>query len=230
MRTFKIRVRGVKPLLMHRFGLATQTDLESKTKKRSTGAPPAAEEAEEGAYRLTPQTGDPVWNGNGPQAMQGKTMGQLCLPSEHFFQSMATAASNFKVQGQGKKTYKEATRGNLEVCPDYIGLIDPESGDKLFYYEVDSRPVRIQSSRVMRRRPILTKWAAEFEITVFDPQELPDEVLQHILEKAGQAKGVGDYRPRFGQFTIERFELVKADPEDEVVLTEEVENGGDLNE
>jgi hypothetical protein len=178
---------------MHKFSAQASADMAGPVKKTKSGPPKPADEAEGNAYRLDPK--------------QGEQKGQLCLPGEHFFQSMVLAASGFQVQGQGKKTYKDAVKGNLFVEPEFIGLTNG-AGKSLFDYVIDSRPARIKQARVLRSRPLLSDWAAEFDVVVTDDDAVPMAVVNSILITCSQTKGVGDYRPRFGRFMVERFEEV----------------------
>lgn len=180
---------------MHKFSTEASAELGATVKKRKSGPPVPSEEAEQGAYRLDQKDGEPK--------------GQLCLPGEHFFQSMVLAASGFQVQGQGKKTYKDPVKGNVFVEPEFIGLTDGQ-GKAMFDYAIDTRPARIKAARVNRSRPLLKEWVAEFDLVVTDDNAVPPAVINAILVSAGQAKGVGDYRPRFGRFMVERCEEAKA--------------------
>lgn len=194
MKKFLVRVKGVAPLLMHKFSVSASAGLSATVKKRKSGPPDPAVEAEESAYRL-----DLVEKG-------GK--GQLCLPAEHFLQSMIAVSGMFQIQGQGKKSYRDNIKGNILVEPDFIGLSNGQG--KLYDYKIDVRPVRIKAARINRARPLLSDgWIAEFTIIVSDPNAVPTEVLNAILVSAGQTKGVGDYRPRFGRFMVEIFEEKK---------------------
>lgn len=193
MKRFHVRVRGTTSLLMHKFSNQASAEVSATVKKRKSGPPDPKDEAEQGAYRLDPKNGE--------------ARGQLCLPGEHFFQSMVLAASGFQVQGQGKKTYKDAVKGHIYIEPDYIGLIDT-GGKGLYDYEIDTRPARVKTGRINRSRPLLKHWVAEFNIVVTDEEAVPSSVINAILVSAGQTKGVGDYRPRFGRFMVEEFKEV----------------------
>jgi hypothetical protein len=194
MKRFKVKVQGAGALLMHKYPVpATTEDAGNSVKPVKTGPPKPEDEAEAGAWRLDPNAGE--------------EKGQLCLHGEHFFQSMVLAASGFQVKGQGKKTYKDAVKGIVFVEPEYIGLTD-NAGKALFTYAIDIRPARIKAARINRCRPLLKEWAAEFDIVVTDEKAVPKDVINAILVLAGQTKGVGDYRPRFGRFIVERFEEV----------------------
>lgn len=179
MYTVKAIIEGVEPgLLMHKFSAISAAEAELTVKKSGKHIPTAANEAEEGAYRLE--------------------NGELYQPAEHIYQSMCRAASDFQVKGKGKKTYKGVVTGNVVVSPEFI----PHGRKE---YDIDTRPARIQRARIMRRRPWLKTWKLEFTIQVIDDDLLPKEVLNAVLVKAGESCGIGDYRPRFGRFIVTYF-------------------------
>lgn len=195
--TVRVVVEGIgRGLLMHKFSTGASAELEQEVKKtkRATGTP--AEEAEQAAYRLA--------SGNGH-------LGQLMLPAEHFLGAITNAGSGLQVRGKGKATYKKLFKGGLDIKPDYIGLTST-AGEELREYVVDSRPVKIKATqgRVMRHRPHLMDWRAEFDVLV-NNDGIPIEVLEAAIAEAGQSQCVGDYRPRYGTFRIVRCERVNGD-------------------
>lgn len=66
----------------------------------------------------------------------------------------------------------------------------------------DVRAVTIGQAKLMRCRPKFTNWSAQFSVQ-FDPQLINRNELEAALHAAGQCKGLGDFRPRFGRFTAE---------------------------
>jgi len=181
MKTYEVTVKGTCDLLMHKFSVEQEAELDNTVKKKKQHNKTKEAEAEEVAYRMED--------------------GRLFLPAEHFYQSMCRAASGFQIKGQGKKTYKDNVKGGVIINPEYIPF--PKKQE----YEIDSRPVRIQRARVIRHRPKIAKgWILEFEIGVLDEDLIPEEVLSSILERAGQQFAVGDYRPRFGRFMTVKFQ------------------------
>jgi len=66
----------------------------------------------------------------------------------------------------------------------------------------DIRTVKVGTSKVMRTRPIFKEWASEFDVYYDDAKLNRDEVVS-ILENAGKYVGLGDYRPRYGRFSVE---------------------------
>jgi hypothetical protein len=66
----------------------------------------------------------------------------------------------------------------------------------------DLRPVVVQRNRIVRTRPIFRQWSAKVDVT-FDEQVVNADVVRDWINLAGMYCGVGDYRPRFGRFTVE---------------------------
>jgi len=121
----------------------------------------------------------------------------LYIPSVHIKSAMIKAASNFRIGGKGKKTYKDFVKGFVLVDPEEI-LIEPQE------YVLDRRWERVQRARVLRTRPKFVKgWKAEFDLITLDKTALPLSVLKDILKYAGRYVGIGDRRPEFGLFEVE---------------------------
>jgi len=187
-----VAVEGTgRGLLMHKFSMEASSGLENEVKKSKAVKIPREQEAEMVAYRL--------------EKINGQAVGQLYLPAEHFLGAIIASGSSFQKKGQGKKTYKGAFQGSIEILPDYVGLTNESTA--LTDYAIDSRPVRIKATqgRIIRHRPFIKNWRASFIIQVMD-DSIPLEVVQAALEEAGRSKCVGDYRPRYGQFRIVSFE------------------------
>ncbi len=182
----KVVLEGIgRGLLMHKFCIEAYENQVKKNKAK----PSPEEEAERVAYRLAPE--------------KESEKGQLCLPAEHFIGSLISAGAGFKQVGGGKKTYKSVLTGNLDICPENVGLTDAK-GTPLKDYKIDSRPVCIRATkgRIIRHRPLIeVGWRAEFTLVLSD-DSVPLEVIKAVLEEAGKSKCVGDFRPRFGQFRV----------------------------
>lgn len=187
-----VTVKGDAPLLQHRFPVP---DLASMTKggTKQTGAKDYTEEWREHLYV----------NKNG----------QIFQPATHFEGALVKAAVNFKITGKRGKTYKDLFRAAVFITPEEIlhGVDEPEEldtdADKRLY--LDMRPVVVQRARIVRIRPTFsTGWELEFQIQVIDDQ-INRTLLQDVLTLAGKTVGVGDFRPKFGRFSVVRFEVHK---------------------
>ncbi|MBK3444142.1 hypothetical protein [Pseudomonas lactis] len=71
--------------------------------------------------------------------------------------------------------------------------------DAAFY---DARSVKVGTSRFIRYRPLFREWSTICEIA-YDQESIDRAQVLKCLEDAGQYCGVGDYRPKFGRFTVE---------------------------
>lgn len=170
-------MKGVAPLLQHKMSLEQEAQLASKT-KRSAGA----------------------FKSDNPEDYLYKVDGKICQPAEHFLQAILKKLTNYKIQGKGKKTYKELGIGALNIVPEFIEHEHQE-------WTVDQRTVVIPATRgrSVRLRPKLENWELAFTIQILN-DDLPVEVVKAALDDAGREGGIGDYRPRFGRFMVTKFE------------------------
>ena len=140
----------------------------------------AEKEAEKGVYR--------------------NSEGKIYFPSSWFESTMIKMSTEFKMQG--KKTYKEYIKGGIIIEPEEIIADNQE-------YEIFECPVVINRSKVVAWRPMFKDWSCQFEIVNNDPVNLDTTTLKEILMSAGRLKGVGDWRPKYGQFVVEKFNEIK---------------------
>lgn len=75
---------------------------------------------------------------------------------------------------------------------------------------VSRESIAVQSSRVMRTRPVFDEWAVHL-IAEFDSSELDPERFAEFVVKAGRMVGLGDWRPekngQYGRFDAKIEEL-----------------------
>lgn len=63
--------------------------------------------------------------------------------------------------------------------------------------------VRVQTARVVRTRPIFNEWTAKVVVQCEDSVVNPSRV-DEWFHTAGRLIGLGDWRPKFGRFSVER--------------------------
>lgn len=106
--------------------------------------------------------------------------------------------------GRITKQGKQVERG-LFVIDNEVPLIysGPRTAETMWADENyrSAMAVKIGQSRVMRTRPIFRSWALDAEAEV-DPGLLNIEQLVSVATDAGAMVGLGDYRPRYGRFTV----------------------------
>ena len=124
------------------------------------------------------------------------------LPSHMFDAMMVEAAKKSREGKVAKSSCFCLNHARLE----YDG---PRTADELWADERFrfSAIVRVQMNRVARMRPIFTEWSAvatfHFEPTLVNPSRLDE-----WLSVASAQIGLGDWRPVYGRFRVER--LAKA--------------------
>lgn len=188
------RIRGIAPLLQHRFGATTLDTLMHGANKRS-GAPD---------YSMEWLT-----------TMYATSDGWLFQPASHIEGCLVKTAGTFKIKGRAGKTYKDVFK-TIFVSPEEIPhlwhgeCIPAPTADLLTNptenLSVSVMRVVVQRAAVARSRLMIAAgWELDFVISVNEEQLRP-EVVQEILAEAGRSVGIGDYRPRYGRFEVVRFE------------------------
>lgn len=127
---------------------------------------------------------------------------QLFIPSYAVYSMMINTASSYRL---GRKSLRSILAGTMRIEPEKILLGHCN-------YEVDTRPVVIRPSRVLRSRAKIPEWKATFHI-VYNKKALPSgitKMLLEVLEDGGMRMGLLDFRPQhkgwFGTFEVTNFE------------------------
>ena len=191
MYTIGVKIRGVSPLMQHRYPLPDFADLGKGGKQQS------------GSIDYTREWVNYLYTADG----------EVYQPAVHIEGALVKAAADFKIQGKRGRSYKDLFKGAVFVTPDRIphGIKVPTEldcdADKPLYLDV--RPVVVQRARVIRIRPTFAPgWELAFNIEVISDQ-VPDGIVNDALVYAGKAVGIGDFRPRFGRFMVTAFEVCK---------------------
>jgi len=128
--------------------------------------------------------------------------GNIVIPAVNVKACIRDAGANYKVSGR-RSTFKAMIKAGLDIKPfPYIPL-------EYDSWVVDIRPVVVQRARILRARPRFDEWALNFEIVNKDPTIIHADTLKKILVDAGKYYGLGDFRPEFGLFKVEKFEVKK---------------------
>lgn len=126
--------------------------------------------------------------------------GAPAIPVDWLLACALAGGKRFKI-GQLIKAGVFAVKDMFELDFDFKKKTDLDAlyADGRF---VDYRGVVVSRARVMRCRPHFPGWSLEAALA-FDPTTIDKSQLLQALETAGNLVGIGDYRPRFGRFTIE---------------------------
>lgn len=82
----------------------------------------------------------------------------------------------------------------------YKGTRTPETleADPAFSIRV---PIKVGLARIMRRRPMFSGWSLKINLE-FDDEVLNASDIEGFMVTAGALIGLGDWRPKFGRFTV----------------------------
>lgn len=189
MKRINVEIRGITPLLIHRFG--EQTEQAKATRKQMVKTVDPREEATKNAY-IAPD-------------------GTYYFNAFSIAGAMGNAGANHKMRGS-RKSLRFVVPSAVLVPSDSITILNGDGPARGF--EVDSRPVTIPATkgRVMRHRPRFDNWGARFELVVNDDL-LEVETAHQLLTEAGVSIGIGDFRPEkrgpFGTFRVTLWEEIK---------------------
>lgn len=185
LNTIKVRITGTRPLLMHSDKFADPLNPLTKAHKELTSKRKKTDEDHE-AIAKSEWLGGLYIDDKGPY-----------LPGVNIEAALIGGGKLSKLGTQLKRSVGVMD----ERC--YLQYDGPKDAEGLWsagFY--DARSVKVQTARLMRYRPIFRKWSAVVEIA-YDPDTINREQVIKCLEDGGQYCGVGDYRPKFGRFTVE---------------------------
>lgn len=190
MKTMKVEIEGIAPLVMQSAQLVDPLDEITKAIKRLTA-------------KKTNKTDD-------DHAAIGRLefQGSLYMHPEHG--PIIPAANVERMLCDAGKLSRLGTKVKmaLQVVEDYVPLGYNGPRD-LAGLQADPRyhlrtAVVVAKARVMRERPRFPEWNLEFTLA-YDNSVLNTEQVRELIETAGRYIGLGTWRPRHG-----RFEVLKA--------------------
>lgn len=124
---------------------------------------------------------------------------KFILPPRLFFGLLKAAAKRSGIKQPGKRSSYEQILKSVVFITDGMNL-----NSKFEDHEKEQAFVTVNKSKVLRCWPKLNEWSGIIEITNADTKALPTEVLTELLEFSGRFVGLGDYRPSFGRFKVEK--------------------------
>lgn len=186
MKTVKVKIEGISPLLFNRFKESSEMPpTMRKNTKKDYGTPRV--QAEATAYK--------------------DDNGKLWMPSSWVKGAMQTIASDYTLPSS-RKSVKSVLGGCVRPSEEKLYFLEKYTIKNI---EVDSRPVVIQRARVMKHRARLETWSIECFLEIED-DILPIENVHEILGAAGRRSGFGDFRPQkggqYGRYQIVGWEII----------------------
>lgn len=128
--------------------------------------------------------------------------GALAIPGEYLRQAVIHAAKFRQDPRSPRKSAMDLFKAGV-VCLTPLASCGVDEWD----YE-DRRRVMIQRNGVTRVRPALRSgWSVAVELMVNLPEYIPPDALQDVLVNAGRLIGLADFRPTYGRFAVQHFEI-----------------------
>lgn len=195
---FKVKITGIRPLIMHNGRLADPLDPASRRLAEFTGKRKKTQEDHEGMAEAE-------WDGGLYTAN-----GRVVIPGDVLDSCMRDGG---KAARKGKAIVAGVSIVESEAILDYDG---PTDYNKLYEITLpdgrrkfsDRRGVGIQKARIMRTRPRFNEWSATFHVERYDFAEVSASDIKKALDTAGVAVGLLEHRPKFGLFTVDEFKQV----------------------
>lgn len=190
----KVKIRGVRPLLMHNGALVDSQTQHAKDKAALTQKKPQTTADQDAIARL-----DFIG------ALYVDERNNIIIPDVNLLAVIVAGAKKFKKGPDAKAGVFINDHGALDF--PFKGKRTPDnlwkSGDF-----TDRRRVVIQRNAIMKVRPIFKKWECTFSMDI-DEEICNADDVRLWLETAGKRAGLGDFRPQFGRFEVKEFAKVK---------------------
>lgn len=187
-KTFKARLTGISPLLMHSCANLDPTSPMARAIKEITSKRKNKTDADLAELKRL------EWR----SGLYVDEKDQPAIPADNILAVVIEGARKSKLG-------KQAQAAVFEKKAFYPINYEGPKGINELYEDgrfCDYRPVRNQQNRVMRARPIFRQWSVDIELIVEDSLLNPKD-LKKALEDAGEQVGLGDFRPRHGRFLVE---------------------------
>lgn len=180
--TVAVTVCGTADLLFHRWNCDA---VEAKAKAAKGSAAKKSDDIESYVYRNDDD--------------------EICLPGEYLRQSIIMAAKFRQDPRSPRKSAMDLFKAAVVPLTNLASL-----GTKEWDYE-DRRRVTIQRNGITRIRPAMREgWQATVELLCNIPEYVDPTLLRQVIDDAGRLVGVGDFRPTFGRFRVDNWQLITA--------------------
>ena len=190
MKTITTRWTGIRPLVMHNGLMADPTNKRTRRIKEicAKGSKKLTDSDYEERDRLEWEAGL-YWSDE---------IGAV-IPSDNIERCIQLGAQKSRL---GKDVQAAVFCVATEIKLDYEGPRDQEKMYSSGRFML-RKGVAVQKSRIIRIRPMIpTGWSLDFELE-FDDSILNEKNLFKAMVDAGALIGLGDWRPKFGRFTVE---------------------------
>lgn len=182
-RCFEVEIEGIAPLI--------QNNPEKSSIERDTKPNPSR--------RSSPKDPQEEWR---LLVYPIDKNGKLGHPSEAMEMCLREAAAEIK--GTGRRTLAKPIKRTCFLEGEYMDITNRTI--------VDCSPKRMAPRNSMGQTTpyyapeFAAGWRMRFRIHIMDDESVTPVALKQVLEKAGQAIGLGVHRPKYGRFMVVKFD------------------------
>lgn len=172
-------LEGTSDMLFHRWNCEA---VEAKSKAAKNSAAKKTDDVE--SY---------VWRNN---------KNELCIPGEYLRQSIIHAAKFKQDPRSPRKSAMDLFKAGIVPLTNLASL-----GATDWDYLHTCR-VTVQRAGINRTRPAMKQgWRAEFSLQILLPEYIDPVLLREVIDTSGRLIGLGDFRPTYGRFVVNSFDL-----------------------
>lgn len=184
----EVSIRGTSAMLFHRWSCDS---VEAKSKAAKGSAAKKSDDVDSYVYR--------------------DLGGVICLPGEYLRQSIVNPQNGAAKYRQDPRSPRKSALDLYKAGVVALTDLAPITRDGAFATEwdyLDRRRVTVQRNGITRERPAFNAgWEAVVQLMVLTPEYVSPMDLHAVLTDAGRLVGVGDFRPTFGRFQIDKYDV-----------------------
>lgn len=190
MKTLRVKVKGIGRMLQHNGLMAAPTSEGARALKELTGKRKKSDSDYEALADV-----EALWG------MYRDENGAITVEPTVIEANLIAGAKSLRKGDLAKSGILAAQ----DVKFDFAGIKDAQKRATNPKFRA-TMMVGVQKSRVARTRPCFDDWTLEYDLIIDETVINPRDVAQ-VLQAAG-AKGIGDYRPRYGRYLVESVDEV----------------------
>lgn len=127
---------------------------------------------------------------------------QLCVPGEYLRQAIIHAAKFKQDPRSPRKSAMDLFKAGIVPLTN-LATLGVDNWDYLHTCRVT-----VQRAGINRTRPAMKQgWVAEFSLQVLLPEYIDPVLLRDVIDTSGRLIGIGDFRPTYGRFVVNSFDL-----------------------
>lgn len=174
-----VTLEGTSDMLFHRWNCEA-VDAKAKAAKNS-------------AAKKTDDIESYVWRNDN---------NELCIPGEYLRQSIIYAAKFKQDPRSPRKSAMDLFKAGI------VPITTLSSLGKQDWDYLHTCRVTVQRAGINRTRPAIKQgWTADFSLQVLLPEYIDSVLLRDVIDTAGRLIGLGDFRPTYGRYVVNNFEL-----------------------